>query len=61
MTMPNDPAPYLDMPDERRAAAKAHIAVVSATVRKAALDVPLHADIDDFRRVLAANAPKGGK
>jgi hypothetical protein len=46
------------MPADRRAAAIAHVALVSATVRKAALDVPLQADVDDFRRVLVAAAPK---
>jgi hypothetical protein len=34
---------------------------VTATVRKVAMTVPLGADIDDHRRVLAAHAPKGGK
>ena len=51
-----EPAAYLDMPADRRAAAKAHIAMVSATVRKAALDLPLSADVDDFRRVLVTGA-----
>jgi hypothetical protein len=53
-----EPAFYLDMPAERRAAAKAHVALISATVRKVALDLPLQADVDDFRRVLAEGAPK---
>ncbi|MEQ1649493.1 MAG: hypothetical protein ABL898_12985 [Hyphomicrobiaceae bacterium] len=47
---------YLDMPPDRRAAAKAHVALISATVRKCALDLPLSADVDDFRRVLTAEA-----
>jgi hypothetical protein len=49
-----DVASYLDMPPERRAAAKAHAAVLSATAGKVALELPLAADVDDFRRVLAA-------
>lgn len=49
-------AAYLDMPAERRAAAKAHVAIVSATVRTVALKLPLTADVDDFRRVLTAEA-----
>jgi hypothetical protein len=51
-----DQAGYLDMPEDRRAAAKAHVALVSATVRKAAIDTPIFADVDDFRRVLVAGA-----
>jgi hypothetical protein len=57
-TPASEPAAYLDMPDDRRAAAKAHVALVSATVRKVAIEVPLQADVDDFRRVLIAAAPK---
>jgi hypothetical protein len=60
-TKPPEPAAYLDMPPERRAAAIAHVATISATVRKAALDVPLTADVDDFRRVLVAAAPMEAK
>lgn len=52
----SEPAAYLDMPDERRATAKAHVAVVSATVRSVALTLPLGADVEDFRRVLTAEA-----
>ena len=44
------------MPPERRAAAKAHVAVLSATAGKVALELPLGADVDDFRRVLVAEA-----
>jgi hypothetical protein len=51
-----DVAAYLDMPPERRAAAKAHVAVLSATAGKVALELPLGADVDDFRRVLVAEA-----
>lgn len=50
------PVHYLDMPDERREAATAHVAVISATARKVALDLPLQADVDDFRRVMVAAA-----
>ena len=45
------------MPDERREAAAAHVAVISATARQVALDLPLQADVDDFRRVMVASAP----
>ena len=51
-----DVAAYLDMPPERRAAAKAHVAVLSVTAGKVALELPLGADVDDFRRVLVAEA-----
>lgn len=62
MTKADDIAAHLtEMPQDRRDAAKAHIALVTATVRKVAMTVPLGADIDDHRRVLAAHAPKGGK
>ena len=58
-TPPNDElGAYLDMPADRRAVAKAHVALVSATVRKVALELPLSADVDDFRRVLTAEAGK---
>ena len=48
----SEPAGYLDMPVERRAAAQAHAALLSATMRKLAAELPFTADIDDFRRVL---------
>ena len=51
-----DTAAYLDMPAERRAAAKAHVGVLGATARKVADELPLGADVDDFRRVLIAQA-----
>jgi hypothetical protein len=54
----NEPAGYLDMPPERRAAAKAHVKILSETAGKIALELPLQADVDDFRRVLVAAAPK---
>lgn len=53
---PGEPAAYLDMPAERRAAAKLHAATLSATMRKLAVELPLSADVDDFRRVLIAEA-----
>jgi len=63
---PRDPAPnaasadaiagYLDMPPERRALAKAHAAMLSQTAGRVALELPIGADVDDFRRVLAAGA-----
>jgi glucose-6-phosphate 1-dehydrogenase len=51
-----DVAAYLDMPPERRVAAKAHAAGLTATAGKVALELPLGADVDDFRRVLIAQA-----
>ncbi|HEU4377410.1 MAG TPA: hypothetical protein VFR73_02475 [Hyphomicrobiaceae bacterium] len=51
-----DVAAYLDMTPERRAAAKAHVAVLSNTAGRVALELPLSADVDDFRRVLVAEA-----
>jgi hypothetical protein len=52
----SEPADYLDMPAARRAAAKAHAAMLSATMRQVAAGVPFTADVDDFRRVLVAEA-----
>ena len=49
-------AGYLDMPEERRALAKAHVAVISETAGRVALELPMSADVDDFRRVLASRA-----
>jgi hypothetical protein len=46
----------LDMPDERRALARAHAARLAETARRVALELPMSADVDDFRRVLAAGA-----
>lgn len=51
-----EPAAYLDMPQERRALAKAHAAMLAETAGRVALELPLGADVDDFRRVLAAGA-----
>ncbi|HET7155969.1 MAG TPA: hypothetical protein VFI87_11445 [Hyphomicrobiaceae bacterium] len=55
-TAADEPASYLDMPSERRTLAKAHVATLSATAAKVALALPIGADVDDFRRVLAAEA-----
>ena len=52
----DDVAAYLDMPPERRANAKAHAALLSRTAGKVALELPLSADVDDFRRVLVTGA-----
>ena len=51
-----DIATYLDMPPERRAAAKAHAALLSQAAGRIALELPLGADVDDFRRALAEGA-----
>ena len=56
VSVATEPAAYLTMPPERRAAAKAHAAMVSATMRKVAVELPFTADVDDFRRVLVAEA-----
>ncbi len=55
----HDPAQYLDIPDERRAAAATHVATLSETARRVALGLPIQCDVDDFRRVLVASAPSG--
>jgi hypothetical protein len=51
-----DIAAYLDMPPERRAAAKAHAALLSRTAGRIALELPFGADVDDFRRALTEGA-----
>jgi len=51
-----EPAAYLDMPPERRALAKAHVALLSQTAGRVAVELPMSADVDDFRRVLAERA-----
>ena len=56
-----EPAAYLDMPEERRALAKAHAAMLAETAGRVALELPLGADVDDFRRVLASGAELGTK
>jgi hypothetical protein len=56
-TILSEPAAYLDMPPERRVAAKAHAAMLSATMKRVAAEVPFQSDVDDFRRILTA----GGK
>jgi hypothetical protein len=50
------PAAYLEMPPERRQAAKAHAALLSQTAARIAAELPLSADVDDFRRLLVAEA-----
>jgi hypothetical protein len=57
----DEPAAYLDMPPERRALARAHAAMLAVTARAVALDLPFSADVDDFRRVLVAEAKPGAK
>ena len=51
-----DAAAHLDMPPERRAAAKAHAALLSRTAGRIALELPFGADVDDFRRALTEGA-----
>ena len=52
----DETAAYLDMPPERRAAAKAHAALLSRTAGRIAVELPIGADVDDFRRVLTQGA-----
>jgi hypothetical protein len=52
----NEAAAYLDMSAQRRALAKAHAAMLGQTAGRVAMELPLAADVDDFRRVLAAGA-----
>lgn len=54
---------YLDMPPERRAAAKALAALLSRTADRIARELPFGTDVDDFRRALiqGAQADKGAK
>jgi len=52
----DEPVAYLDMPPERRTAAKAHAALLSRTADRVARELPMSADVDDFRRVLAQEA-----
>jgi hypothetical protein len=54
---PDDVTSHLDMPPERRTAARAQAATLSRTADKVARELPIGADVDDFRRVLAQNAP----
>jgi len=51
-----DVAAYLDMPAERRDLAKAQALLLAQTAGKVALELPMSADVDDFRRVLAMGA-----
>lgn len=50
-------AAYLDMADDRRAAAEANAAMLVAAAQRVADTLPLSADVDDFRRVLVTEAP----
>ena len=49
-------AGYLDMPADRRVLAKAYAALLANTASKVALELPINADVDDFRRVLMREA-----
>jgi hypothetical protein len=49
-------AAYLDMPEDRRKSAEANAATLVATAQRVADELPLGADVDDFRRVLTAEA-----
>ena len=49
-------ARFLDVPPERRAAAKAHAALLAQTADRIARELPFVADVDDFRRVLVEEA-----
>ena len=51
-----EPAAYLDMPLERRTAAIAHADTLSTTMRRIAAELPFQSDVDDFGRVLQAEA-----
>ena len=55
-TAREEPAGYLDIPAERRALAKGHAALLSATADKVARTLPISADVDDFRRLMAEGA-----
>lgn len=47
-------AAYLDITDDRRAAAEANAAMLVAAAQRVADTLPLQADVDDFRRVLVS-------
>jgi len=49
-------AAYLDMPADRRALAKAYARLLAKTAGRVALELPINADVDDFRRVLMREA-----
>lgn len=53
---PPEIAVALNVPPDRRALAKAHAALLAETAGRIALTLPFHADVDDFRRVLAREA-----
>jgi hypothetical protein len=54
----SETASYLEMTQEQRESAKVHAALLSGTAARVAVELPLTADVDDFRRVLAARAPR---
>jgi hypothetical protein len=49
-------AAELAIPAERRNAAKAHAALLARTAVRVAAELPLSADVEDFRRILLAEA-----
>jgi hypothetical protein len=51
-----DSTSCLDMPPERRDTARAHAALLSRTADRVARELPISADVDDFRRVLVSEA-----
>lgn len=54
----SEPASYLEMAKEQRENAKAHATLLSETAARVTVELPLTADVDDFRRVLAARAAR---
>ncbi len=50
------PASELDIPEDRRKAAEAHVRLLAESARKAAMELPLQADECDFQRILEAEA-----
>jgi hypothetical protein len=50
------PAPYLDIPADRRAAYQSHTAMLSKTAAETARQLPLQTDETDFARVLVEEA-----
>jgi len=51
-------AAYLEMADDRRAAAEANAAMLVAAAQRVADTLPMSADVDDFRRVLVAEVQR---
>jgi hypothetical protein len=52
----NEAGARIDVPAERRALAQAHAATLGETAARVTLELPMSADVDDFRRVLASGA-----